>query len=155
MLTTKTRLVALKGRVHGPVDRHCVVSQSASCVDLTGIARPMAPCPVEILHKQIFLFISTVQHLGNITDYGQRLMEEQVCHPGSVGDLGEGQAWRQVAEEIETATDEWIELLVVGECSDGSVYQIALSCDEPKGINRVGVRFTYISPNMREVTRRF
>jgi len=76
--------------VHGPVDRHCVVSQSASCVDLTGIARPMAPCPVEILHKQIFLFISTVQHLGNITDYGQRLMEEQVCHPGSVGDLGEG-----------------------------------------------------------------
>ena len=108
-----------------------------------------------ILTRQTILFMSSVTHKRSGQCFGTRLAEESVLHPGSLGDLSQGAAFRKLEVELEDSSDEVIELHIQREANHELVESIAIMCDEPKGFNRLGCYLCFISPDAKFVRRIF
>lgn len=90
--------------------------------------------PVVALRNCCMLFISTIMSHGSVSDFGQKLSEQALISPGSVGNVTDGSSYRQLAATIQKACDDV--MLAELQAELRQVSNIALGADEPKGVYR-------------------
>ena len=80
-------------------------------------------------------------------DFCEQMKEQSIISPGSVGEVGSDSSLRYIAEKLQRCTD----AALVQEMTEAmaGADEITLNADEPKGINRVGLRFTFIDSDFR------
>ena len=94
-----------------------------------------------IAQRQVFLYLSGFQHKGCKPDFQMRMQEQGAMLPGSVGEVV-GQGFRRIADELSDVVDLVIQRNVTQSLQGAA--EVATSADEPKGVPRVGLRFTFV-----------
>ena len=138
-------MVQLMGRPAWPLD--LFVQPASDSIVSRAVPDPMANNE-SIVWRQVFLLLSTFQHNGTVADFVHKMKEQHVLSVGSVG--GEV-AFKSIAQRIGRAALKVLQGRLREELSEAT--EIALSADEPKGVDRVGIRVTFVADNT--LKRRF
>ena len=106
------------------------------------------------LSRRVKLFVHTVQTLGTVKDYHNKLTEHEFTNPGQlgVGIMSQTASYVEAAK-IQEAADQVMTDNMKAELADAD--RVSVSADEPKGVMRCGVRFTFLKGDKTRVLRRF
>jgi len=135
------------GKVKGPLNHHFQTATEAPAPKPTDTV-----ADEDALYNQVYLYLSCMHKKKSVEDFGIRLQEEQALHPGSVGQL-EGNSYRRLASEFSDGIDEALLEDIADEIAS-SKSDVCTNADEPRGVDRVGLRYTFLDKNYR-LTRRF
>ena len=108
------------------------------------------------LIRQLTVYVSTIVSKGNGADFQLGLQQQSILNPGYVGDLtGIGQSWKNTELQFEEATDFVLWADLTEALSPDWVDLVAVSADEPKGIDRLGVLLAFVPQSCDRVCRPF